>query len=487
MISPMKAAVYLRMSIDPTGEGLGVDRQREDLLALCRERHWTPVEYEDNDRSATKGVRPAYQRMLADIDKGGIKAIVAWHPDRLYRKLADLLPLIDLCNKHGVAIATHQAGLIDLATDAGRLSAKILGAVAENEGERKSARQKRANKQTAESGKGWGRRAFGYKGREDKPDWGDHLNPAVVPEEAEAIVQGFASVLAGGSIYGVAKAWNEAGLLTSQGSNPWDTTSVRRTLQNPRYAGLRTYQGEVVGTGDWPVIVDRDTWEAVNYLLDSRKSRDFSNDSARERARTHLLGGILRCGKCGKGLGVGRRQNGPRIYKCKTVGCNKVSRKSEPVDAWVSHVMVTVLKREPWLLPTDGCEEESVQDLQEQIAAIDLRMVATAEDFKGSTLPGSFLRNQLEDMQSRIDGLRERIARAIDVDVFEEFVSTKDVEAVWKALSIDRKRAVINKLSDGIVVGLLGKGSWSSPVGTGVRTRWREPYQSAYFGEQSGT
>ncbi|HXA10649.1 MAG TPA: recombinase family protein, partial [Mycobacterium sp.] len=53
----MRTAVYLRQSLDKTGEGLAVDRQREDCLKLCAERGWTPNEYVDNDTSATKGVR----------------------------------------------------------------------------------------------------------------------------------------------------------------------------------------------------------------------------------------------------------------------------------------------------------------------------------------------------------------------------------------------------------------------------------------------
>jgi DNA invertase Pin-like site-specific DNA recombinase len=478
----MKAAIYLRMSIDPTGEGLGVERQRKDLLALCHDRGWSPVEYVDNDRSATKGVRPAYRRMLQDINDDKIDAVAVYDLDRLHRQPIELEEFILLADAKRLKLASVDTS-VDLSSDAGRLFARIKGAVAKAEVERKSARQKRANLQKAESGKGWGRRAFGYKGMPGKPDWGDHLNPEVVPREAEAITQGFASVLAGGSLYGVARAWNEAGLFTSQGANPWDTTSVRRTLQNPRYAGKRAYQGEVVADGDWPVIVDSDTWEAVNYLLDSRKSLNYSND----RARVQLLGGILRCGKCDKGLGIGRRHNGPRIYKCKTVGCNSVSRKAEPLDAWVGHVMVTVLQREPWMLPADSGETESAQDLQAQMKAIKMRMESTTAEFAGSDLPASFLRTTLERMQARVDDLDTRIKQVIDVDVFEDFIGAKDVRAVWDSLSIDRKRAVINKLSGGIVVGVLGKGSWASPVGTGVHTRWREPYQSAYFGELSAT
>ena len=148
----MKAAIHLRQSLDRTGEGLAVQRQREDCLELCRRKGWEPVEYAENNTSATRGLRPEYMQMLADIETGAIGAIIAWHPDGLYRKLADLVPLIELVNGHNVQIATVQSGELDLSTDAGRLNVKILAAVAENEGERRAARQKRALLQRAMTG-----------------------------------------------------------------------------------------------------------------------------------------------------------------------------------------------------------------------------------------------------------------------------------------------------------------------------------------------
>lgn len=71
----MHAAVYLRQSLDRNGEALAVARQRKDCLALCKQRKWSPVEYVDNDTSATSGKRrPGYERMLADIRDGRITA-----------------------------------------------------------------------------------------------------------------------------------------------------------------------------------------------------------------------------------------------------------------------------------------------------------------------------------------------------------------------------------------------------------------------------
>ncbi len=85
----MKTACYLRMSAD---RELGIDRQREDCLASSKPTDGHPSSTPTTNVVPPVGVRPAYQQMLTDIEAGAIGAIVAWHPDRLYRKLSDLLP-----------------------------------------------------------------------------------------------------------------------------------------------------------------------------------------------------------------------------------------------------------------------------------------------------------------------------------------------------------------------------------------------------------
>ncbi|MGH3548139.1 MAG: recombinase family protein, partial [Pseudonocardiaceae bacterium] len=59
----VRCAVYLRISLDPTGEGLAVERQRQDCERIARQRGWTVAQtYTDNSISATDRakVRPAY-------------------------------------------------------------------------------------------------------------------------------------------------------------------------------------------------------------------------------------------------------------------------------------------------------------------------------------------------------------------------------------------------------------------------------------------
>jgi Recombinase len=109
--------------------------------------------------------------------------------------------------------------------------------VAEGEMERESYRHLSANKQRAEKGKGWGPRAFGYNG--------DHEDPALVINEADAVREAYHDFLAGESLYAIAVQWNDAGFRTNKG-NEWEGTTIKRLLANPRYAGLRAYKGEVM-------------------------------------------------------------------------------------------------------------------------------------------------------------------------------------------------------------------------------------------------
>ncbi len=66
------AAVYVRISQDRGGAGLGVDRQENECRALAERLGWRVIEvFGDNDLSAFSGRRrPAYERMLHDIEAG---------------------------------------------------------------------------------------------------------------------------------------------------------------------------------------------------------------------------------------------------------------------------------------------------------------------------------------------------------------------------------------------------------------------------------
>lgn len=317
----MRAAVYLRISSDPSGQQLGVTRQREDCERLCQAKGWTPVEYLDNDVSASNGKkRPAYEKMLADIETGTVGAVVAWDLDRLHRRPIELEKFMELADTHRLALATV-SGDVDLSTAQGRLVARLKGAVARHEVDQIKVRQQRKHRQNAEQGIPHWRRAFGYLADTHQPD----------PVTAPLVKEAYHAVLAGASLSDVARTWNKAEAFTLNGK-PWTPPQVSAFMRKARNAGLRSHtdsatgETEIVGPGTWPGLVDEPLWRSVCSALDARPGRP----AGRRTVRKHLLTGALGCGKCGHYLSGHHNTAGALAYTCKE--CRGVSVRAELVE-----------------------------------------------------------------------------------------------------------------------------------------------------------
>jgi site-specific DNA recombinase len=284
--TPNSAAVYARISHDPSGERLGVQRQEADCLEEAKRGGWSIGQvYVDDDRSAfdTRKPRAEYQRLLKDIQLGLRDGVMIWRLDRLHRQPRELEEFIVICDKHRVALATV-TGDVDLATSQGRLLARAWGAFAAHECEIKTERLSRANLERARHGtmRIW-RRQYGFKVD------GKTVNEA----EARVIRESAARVLRGESLRGICADLNWRGIPTAR-RVLWTAASLRCMLGNPRLAGWSTYHGEVVGKGAWKAILTRRHSERIRSLLADPERR--TGDGTR---RCYLLTGLVRCGRCG--------------------------------------------------------------------------------------------------------------------------------------------------------------------------------------------
>src|SRR4051794_32299179 len=147
----LKAEIYLRQSSDREGNMLAVERQREDCEALCQRNGWQVVRVvTDNNASASSGkVRPGFRELLADVGAGACDVVVAWAPDRLYRRLNDAADLMEACLRSRVVITTVQAGTDDPTTPAGEFLMTVKAAQARSEARTKGERQRRQQQQAA--------------------------------------------------------------------------------------------------------------------------------------------------------------------------------------------------------------------------------------------------------------------------------------------------------------------------------------------------
>lgn len=284
-ISPV---IYVRLSADRNGTGEAVDRQEEAARQLAAAKGW-PVQhlYNDNDRSATRGIRPDFERLLADIEAGRVDAVIVWHLDRLVRTWKDMLRLLEVGQPVKLNIACVQGVSLDLSDPTGIAVAQIITAIAGMEVAHKGERQAAANAQRAELGRPGALRAFGY-----------NTDGSVREEEAALLKEMFTRFANGAPIRDLTKMLDESGIrgVTANKRTPdkgWSRTGVRSMLLNRRYIGELFYRGEYAGRGDWQPLIDPDLFAACGARL-----ADPTRTTTTSPAKKWLGSGLFLCGAC---------------------------------------------------------------------------------------------------------------------------------------------------------------------------------------------
>ncbi len=434
-------SVYLRISQDRSGEGLGVQRQEQDCRKLADSLGWTVAKvYEDNDASAYSGKkRPAYAELLADIESGTVHGVIAWHPDRLHRSPRELEEYIDLAERMKVVTHTVQAGKWDLSTPSGRAVARTLGAWARYESEHKGDRIRSARRQQALVG-GWhgGIRPYGFE-----PD-----GVTVRACEARELVRAAESILAGASLRSCVRDLNERGISTTTGRGAWTSVALKDTLMRPRTAGLSSYLGEVVGQAVWPALVSEDTWRAVCAILS-----DTSRRTNHRGGTVRWLGsGLYRCGVCEQAtLRVGTAGNKRKpVYRCSgrelRVTGGHVTRAAPELDSYVESLVVARLS-EPGvlesLLPPVG--EHDTTPLHVEQMVLRQRADELATLFAEGAVSARQLATATETIRARTDEITDELAQATTRGPLAEMARADDLARLWFGTDSDR--------SDGLPLG----------------------------------
>lgn len=447
---PLRAGIYLRISLDRTGEGLAVDRQREDCEQLIKLRNWSVSEtFTDNDTSAAgKAKRPGFEALLTAIDQGRIGVVVAWSLDRLTRNRRDQLRLIEMCQKRTVNLALVRGADMDLSSAVGRAVADILSATARLEIEQKSERQVRAIRQQAERGRMvGGRRAFGYTAD------GLELEPA----EAPLVARMYEMFLSGVSLGAIAGWLNELGVATPRG-NRWRSEAVRVVLANPRNAGWRAmrpvnpetgkrhfYHTEPVATGLWPAVVSDETWRgAVATLKDPRRRASPGNTPK------YLLSGIARCGWDGCGLPVFTSHHyGTRTLRCQSR--RHINRRAEPIEQFVEAAVIGYFQG-PGKKMRPAATAPDRERAREEAAALRSRLRGLAGLLASGDLDDEDVRDASRTLRSRLVELDAEIADASRVDVTSRLREAEDPAVAWDALGLPLQREVLRAATEEIVV-----------------------------------
>jgi site-specific DNA recombinase len=350
-----RCAIYTRKS---TSAGLeqdfnSLDAQREACAAyIGRQQGWTLLDdrYDDGGFTGANIERPAFQRLLADIEAGKIDVVVVYKVDRLSRSLLDFAKLMERFGTAGTSFVSVTQNF-STADAMGRLTLNMLMSFAEFEremiGERtrdKIAAQRRRGKWTG------GTVPLGYSVEDKK----------LVVNDLEAVLvrEVFSFYLQQRSTLAVARLLNQSHRSTKRHvaangrlreARRWTKADVTRLLRNPVYAGYMGSHGQLYDSEHEP-IVDRETFSKVHGLLDD--SARPTKDSGRNA--DYVLRGLLRCACCGSAFTPASTRKGRteyRYYRC-------VKRDKEGKEACPSAP-----------LPAGAIEEYVIERLREAVAA----------------------------------------------------------------------------------------------------------------------
>jgi DNA invertase Pin-like site-specific DNA recombinase len=296
MSGHIRCAIYTRKSSE---EGLeqsfnSLDAQREACEAFIRsQRHegWQALaaKYDDGGYSGGTMDRPALKQLISDIAAGKVNTVVVYKVDRLTRSLADFAKIIDQFDARHVSFVsvTQQ---FNTTSSMGRLTLNVLLSFAQFE--REVTGERIRDKIAASKAKGmWmgGRVPLGYDLRERKL----YINI----EEAERIREIFHQYICLGCVSAL-KDHLDKGSLRSKlrmgdrrriGGDRFSRGALYKLLRNHLYAGEIAHK-ENVYPGDHEAIIDRETWDQVQKMLDENQQGERSRTRA---TRGSLLTGLL--------------------------------------------------------------------------------------------------------------------------------------------------------------------------------------------------
>ncbi|CAG7649446.1 recombinase family protein [Actinacidiphila bryophytorum] len=441
------AAIYCRISQADDDDQTGVDRQ-ERICREIAERRGLVINpahvFVDNSRSAwsRRRKRPGWDRLLDDARERSFRHVIAYHPDRLMRQPRDLEELLQVADDH--AITLHgEANRRDLSDPDDRFILRIEVAHACRSSDDTSRRLKSAMQDRAREGKPQGgMRRFGYT----------KDGMTIVEEEAEVVREVFDRYLKGEGAAPLAKDLHSRGIRTA-GGKAWSAGTVRGLLDSRHVAGIRMHQGEEVGPGTWPAIIDAGVWAEVRARREFR-SAAHKETLSKPRQRYYLLRGLVMCGRCGTLMSGTAKTAGP-AYQCNRRGRNDEKKCSRAIVAptledFVSDAAVKLLSelRVDGRLATSNLSEgvaEEVEDDQRQLA--ELNEMWTAKEL--STAEYRKMRKEITD---RIAKAQRRVI--IRPMVLLDGLTGTGARAAWDAdeMTDERRNAVLRFLFSGVVI-----------------------------------
>jgi site-specific DNA recombinase len=348
-------ALYARVSSEQQAQQQTIASQLEALedratsdghLVLASDR------YVDDGVSGATLIRPSLERLRDRIAEGGVDVLYVHSPDRLARRYAYQVLLLEEFSRQGTAVIFLNGPAGQTAED--QLLVQVQGMIAEYERAKILERSRRGKLHKARTGipNPLSGAPYGYlyiRKTETEP-----ARYQIILHEAKVVRQVFQwYVQEQVSIGEIVRRLDKEGVSTRTGKSKWDRTTIWAMLKNPAYKGQAAYgKTELAERGkllrpirgrnptprhakstcrdkpkdEWisipvPPIISSDVFDVAAEQL--QRNRRLSKRNG--RGDKYLLQGLVVCAKCGYAYygktvsrAIARRKNKERwaYYRC---------------------------------------------------------------------------------------------------------------------------------------------------------------------------
>lgn len=447
----MNVCGYVRVSGESQVENYSIPQQKKAIENYCTAKGWNLIRiYCDAGFTGANMSRPDLQEMIANLNSYDL--VLVFKLDRLSRKQKDTLTLIDMFENANCKFASIQENF-DTSTPLGMAMVGILSTFAQLEREQIKERM-----------------ALGRKGRTEKGLWRagsnvptgyDYIDGHLIVREDEAIQirKIFELALQGWTINKI-RHYMHANY-TNRYSSWSQQSAVSTTLRNPLYIGmLPSKTDKTAYQGEHEPIIDRDTFEKVQKILDARLEH-YDPIVKHPFKATHLLTGFTYCGECGG------RVSCVGTHKYSYYGCHKINRSDPRTKAlpkcktpnYNVKILDKIIIDEVMKLSYD---EKAIKALIKPRKKVDHRKALKSLETQKSRLIDLYAVGgiNLDELTIKINTISDKIEQLKNDKPVEPELSYEDAKKIFDNvrthfkddLSTDEQRAVLMSLIKKIVL-----------------------------------
>lgn len=347
-LNSFKIGLYARVSSEKQVQEKTIQSQIASIIdhaSSLEEKIDPSLHFIDDGVSGALLERPGLDRLRDKAFSGEINKLYILSPDRLSRKSAHQMILIEELKKLGIIIVFVNRNITDTPED--QMLLQIQGIIAEYEREKILERSRRGKLFAAQTGKvnALGGAPYGYY-YQKITEFKD-ANYIIHAQEAAVVKEAFWLYCEKNlTITKIVSHFENKGYLTRSGSTRWSRSVIWGMLRNPAYKGTAAFRktkaiksnrrtkqardsknypyGNFRTTvdrpeADWiyipvPSIIDEKT-----FAIAQQKLKDNSKFAPRNNKKhNYLLNGLLRCKNCGYAF-YGKTSSGDNIrlyYRC---------------------------------------------------------------------------------------------------------------------------------------------------------------------------